>query len=459
MEKSRIASSYKDPSGFLFRWEGKLYRQINSIYRKHYEHLISSGLYKRLVEEELLIPHREVSVDIAPEEGAYKVIQPEEVPFISYPYEWCFSQLKDAALLILRIQEIALSYGMTLKDASGFNVQFFKGKPILIDTLSFEIHVEGRAWAAYRQFCEFFLAPLALASYVDPRLIQFLRVFIEGIPLDLASRLLPIRTFFSPSLLSHLHFHAKAQQKFSGREISYKEHKINRKALFALVDNLKSTVEGMELRKVPTTWADYYEKGTYTPQALQNKKKLLKEILDRVGGRKIWDLGANIGIFSEVAAEKAEFVLSLDFDPVAVEANYLKTKEKGLKNVLPLVMDLSNPSPPLGWASRERYSLLERGPADVLLVLALIHHLVFSHNLPFSKIASFFSFSAGRVAVIEFVPPYDPQSRKLMKGREEIFSWYNQENFEKEFSRFFKIINRYEIEGSNRILYLMERRT
>ena len=457
MKESRITSSYKDPSGFLFRRDGKLYRQVNRIYSEHYDHLISSGLYKRLVEEGLLIPHREVSPNIAPEKGAYKVIQPEEVPFISYPYEWCFSQLKDAALATLKIQEIALSYGMTLKDASGFNVQFFKGKPVLIDTLSFEIYVEGRAWVAYRQFCEFFLAPLALASYVDPRLILLLRIYLEGIPLDLASRLLPFRSFLSPSLLSHLHFHAKAQRRFAGREISYEEHKISRKALFALVDNLKSTVEGMKLRKISTVWADYYEKGTYTQAALKSKKRLIREILDRVEGKKIWDLGANIGIFSEIAADKAEFVLSLDFDPAAVEVNYLKIKEKNLKNVLPLVMDLSNPTPSLGWAGEERYSLLDRGPADVLLVLALIHHLVFSHNLTFSKIASFLA-SAGKVAVIEFVPPHDPQSRKLMRGREEVFNWYNQESFEKEFSRFFKIIERYKIEGSDRILYLMERK-
>ncbi len=189
-----VAASFRDPSGFLFSRNGALYRQINRVYADDYDHLISSGLYDQLVKSGLLIPHREVSEKPVYPELAVKVIQPELVPFISYPYEWSFSQLKDAALATLAIQKRSIKAGMSLKDASAYNIQFINGKPTLIDTLSFEIYKEGKPWDAYRQFCQHFLAPLALMARVDVRLGQLLRVFIDGIPLDLASRLLPAST-------------------------------------------------------------------------------------------------------------------------------------------------------------------------------------------------------------------------------------------------------------------------
>ena len=175
-----------------------LYRQINQEYRQDYETLIKSGLYERLIKDHLLISHEEVIVPPAEPQKVYKVIQPEIVGFISYPYEWCFSQLKDAALTTLAIQKIALDYGMCLKDASAYNIQFHEGRPILIDTLSFEIYSEGNPWVAYRQFCQHFLAPLTLMAYRDVRLSQLMRIYIDGIPLDLAGKLFPTsRSLFS----------------------------------------------------------------------------------------------------------------------------------------------------------------------------------------------------------------------------------------------------------------------
>jgi hypothetical protein len=203
-------ASFRDPSGFLFSQGGILYRQINRSYADDYSRLMESGLYERLVKAGLLIPHVELdraersderseersrsAVEHSLNAEAFKIIQPERVPFISYPYEWSFSQLKDAALTTLSIHKRALKYNMALKDASAYNIQFVRGKPTLIDTLSFEKYKEGQPWVAYRQFCQQFLAPLALMAYRDVRLSQLLRVHIDGIPLDLASRLLPART-------------------------------------------------------------------------------------------------------------------------------------------------------------------------------------------------------------------------------------------------------------------------
>ena len=207
-------SSFRDPSGFLFYSDKTLYRQINQSYKDDYEHLMTSGLYEKLVESHLLVPH-ETSDVVAPiynKDKFYKIIKPSIIPFVSYPYEWSFSQLKQAALATLEIQSIAMDFGMTLKDSSAYNIQFNGCKPVLIDTLSFEMYKEGDIWKAYKQFCSHFLAPLALMAHKDIRLSQLLRNYVDGIPLDMASALLPTKMFLSYSLLAHIHAHAKSQK-------------------------------------------------------------------------------------------------------------------------------------------------------------------------------------------------------------------------------------------------------
>ncbi|HYO67091.1 MAG TPA: hypothetical protein VEU33_13530, partial [Archangium sp.] len=213
------AASFRDPSGFVFRREGIVYRQVNDSYREDFALLQGSGLHAELVQAGQLIPHEEVDLGLAAAPGAHKVLRPRQLPFVSYPYEWSFSQLQDAALLTLDVQEKALARGLSLKDASAYNVQLVDGRPMLIDTLSFEKYEEGRPWVAYRQFCQHFLAPLALMSHTDVRLGQLLRLYIDGIPLDLASRLLPGRTRFSFALGMHVHAHARSQQKYADKAV------------------------------------------------------------------------------------------------------------------------------------------------------------------------------------------------------------------------------------------------
>ena len=225
---TRLSSSFRDPSGFLFTENGTLFRAVSCRYRQHYDHLIQSELYDKLVENKLLIPHKEVDLGTikhfpGSREDVYKIIQPERVPFISYPYEWCFSQLKDAALTTLKIQKQALDHGMVLKDASAYNIQFYKGVPLLIDTLSFEIYQENQPWVAYRQFCQHFLAPLALMAARDIRLGQLMRIYIDGVPLDLASGLLSSSSWLKPALLTHIHLHAKAQKRYEKTDTKNEE--------------------------------------------------------------------------------------------------------------------------------------------------------------------------------------------------------------------------------------------
>ncbi len=454
--QKRQPASFRDQSGFLFWENGILYRQINKIFASNYDLLIKSGLYQELIKRNFLIPHTEAKIS-APE--AYKVIQPELLKFVSYPYEWCFSELKDAALLTLRIQKTAMNFGMSLRDASAYNIQFHNGKPVLIDTLSFEKYEDGRPWIAYRQFSQHFLAPLALMAHTDVRLNQLLRVYIDGIPLDLAHTLLPWRTRLMPSLAIHLHLHARAQKKYATKRINVSEsgRRIDRTALLSLIDSLEDAVRGLDWKPMGTEWADYYDFTNYTDTAMEHKKELVAEALDETKPRTVWDLGANDGSFSLIASDKGFFTVSSDIDPAAVEKNYRAMKKRKEKNLLPLVIDLTNPTPALGWRNEERRSFFDRGPADMVFALALIHHLAISNNVPLESLAETFA-SLCRWLIIEFIPKEDSQVQKLLSSREDIFFKYNQNEFEKVFSKEFSIQKKALIKGSLRTFYLMKRK-
>ncbi len=453
-----VPGSFRDPSGFLFFRDDGIYRQINQSYQDNYDHLISSRLYSTLVDAGLLIPHEEVDDEPVVAETAYKIIKPQMVDFISYPYEWSFSQLKDAALATLAIQKWAVDFGMSLKDASAYNIQFVEGRPVLIDTLSFERHQEGRPWVAYRQFCQHFLAPLTLMAYSHINLNQLLRVYIDGIPLDLTSALLPVRTRFRFSLLSHLHLHARSQERHSDtQDGSARQAQMGKNAFLGLIDNLQSAVRKLEWRPGKTEWGDYYQSTNYTEASHIHKKEVISRFLDQRRPGKVWDLGANTGVFSRLAADRGIPTVSFDIDPVAVEKNYLETKNGG-KLILPLLLDLSNPSPSIGWKNEERLSLLERGPTEMAFALALLHHLAISNNLPLPRIADFFHHICDSL-VIEFVPKTDSQVKRLLSTREDIFPDYTQGAFEAAFSEFFQIEEAVPLTGSERTLYLMTKKS
>ena len=453
-----LSGSFRDPSGFLFWRQGTLLRQVQRSYAEHYDALLSSGLYQKLVDKQLLIPHQEVSLDQAKDgsdpQDVYRVLQPERIPFISYPYEWSFSQLKDAALTTLRIQKLALARGMTLKDASAFNIQFWRGRPVLIDTLSFEQYREGGPWVAYRQFCQHFLAPLALMAYRHIQLNELLRTNIDGVPLPVASKLLPWRTRLTPGLLMHIHAHASSQKRYAAQSIKHRQRKVSRNALLGIIDSLGGALRRLRWQPGGTEWADYYNDTNYSSTALAAKRALVGDYLDRLEPGTVWDLGANNGMFSRLASERGIPTVASDIDPAAVEFNYLECRKRDDELLLPLLMDLTNPSPALGWGHDERMSFLDRGPADVVLALALIHHLAISNNVPLPKLAEFFQ-RAGRALIIEFVPKEDSQVQRLLATREDVFPDYRQDSFEAAFTEYFRIETQQAVEGSKRTLYLM----
>jgi len=468
----RLASSFRDPSGFIFRHEGQVYRQINSCCANEYEKFVGSELYQYLTSKRYLVSHNEVELDsdkldaIGPRESRYKIIKPQQIPFISYPYEWSFSQLKDAAMLTLRVQMQALKKGFCLKDASAYNVQFVDSKPIFIDTLSFEPYVEGEPWVAYKQFCQHFLAPLALMAFCDVKLGSLLTTNIDGVPLELASKLLPMSTRLNYSMVVHIHMHARMQRRYANSaqndnntENAHSPLTLN--AQIALLESMASAVNKLSWTPPDTEWGDYYEHTNYTDTATQKKRVLVDEFIQCVPTKPshekleiVQDLGANRGEFSRVAAKYANLVVSQDIDPVAVEQNYLLAKKGSEKNLLPLIQNLFTPSPAIGWSNSERSSFLQRGKCDVVMALALVHHIAISNNVPLENIAELFS-KLSEWLIIEFVPKSDSQVIRLLATRKDIFPNYTPEGFEHAFSKKFTIQKKCPITGSERVLYLL----
>ena len=449
--------SFRDPAGSVFRYKDEVYRQITEVGKADYDALMSTGLYDALIAKQLLIAHKEVKNDF--DLSAYKIIKPKTIPFISYPYEWSFSQLKDAALVTLEIQKVALAYGMELKDASGYNIQFLDGKPIFIDTLSFRKRATDAPWEGYGQFCRHFLAPLALMAKVDIELNKLLITAIDGIPLDTANKLLPRTTKLKPGIFMHLSLHARSQAKHAATTAATpKQTKVSTTALLGIISSLGSTVRSLRPKSPHTEWADYYNFTNYNSSSFGEKKKLVKTLIKKTKATQVLDIGANNGLFSRVAAEVSELVISADIDPFAVEHNYLTLKQNNEKSILPLKLDLINPSPAIGWANNERQNITKRCQSiDLVMALALVHHLALSNNVPLPKIFEYFTQLAPYL-LIEFVPKEDSQVKKLLATRKDIFPDYTIEGFEAAAKKYYKVTQKVPIKNSHRVLYLLERK-
>ena len=255
-------------------------------------------------------------------------------------------------------------------------------------------------------------------------------------------------------MFSHIHLHAKTQKKYSDKQVDVKSRKISSFNFRALIESLESAVKKLKWAPAGTEWGDYYEATNYSDEAMGEKEKLVLDFLERVKPETTWDLGANTGRFSRLASKNGIPTVAFDIDPAAVEKNYLACGRDSEENLLPLVLDLTNPSPSLGWRNTERDSMIERGPTDTILALALIHHLAISNNTPLDSIAEFLSELCGFL-IIEFVPKSDSQVRRLLATRKDIFPEYTRSGFEKAFEQYFVIEEVEPIEGSERLLYLL----
>jgi ribosomal protein L11 methylase PrmA len=453
--RSSVGASFRDPAGHIFLEGDEIFRQVNQVGLADFALFETSGLYSALIRKNLIVAH-----DTVHSSDDHIIIKPERIDFITYPFEWSFSQLQDAALLTLTLQSMALKHGMTLKDASAYNVQFQAGKPVFIDTLSFEKYNPGEPWQAYRQFCQHFLAPLALMAHSDLSLQQLLRINLDGIPLPLASKLLPAKAKIRPGIAMHIVLHSKAQQAKASDHTprATQQALVTQKNLEAIIDSLQRTVKSLKLPKTSTEWGDYYANNTnYSSSAAQKKSDLIVALLKPLAIKKVLDLGGNNGEYSRPLHKLGITTVCTDIDPNAVEANYQTVKKHSEDLMLPMLVDLTNPGGLLGWQNNERSSIQERLQCDATMALALIHHLAISNNVPLGLIAECFAAFSPYV-IVEFVPKSDSQVQKLLATRKDIFPDYHEAGLKDAFKDRFDLVQESPVTGSDRTLYLFQRK-
>ncbi len=449
-------ASFRDPSGYMFHDGDTLRRVINPIYFPQYNKLKESGFFKTLIKNKLLIPHEETSVS---EDKI--VITPEKIPFITNPYEWGFEQYKQAALLTLKIQKFALSKGFILKDASAYNVTFHKGKPIFIDTLSFDFYEEGTPWRAYKQFITHFLGPLVLAKYHGSEVFNMLAAYIDGIPVKIISSMLPARTKLSSVLYPNIHLLAKMESKHSeDYKAETKIAKLSKKAQNNIVESLYNYISKLQLKE-SSEWGNYYTKTNYNEGAFKIKKELIRDWVQPLNAQKLIDIGGNDGTFARTVQDLVKHIIVTDIDSNAVDFNQKQIKENKETNMLAFVCDVLQPAPGIGVNNTERESLINRlkeYAPDVTMALALIHHITLSGNVPFEKSAEFFA-KFSKNLIIEFPKREDSWVESLLVRKREFinhFDFYNIDNFEKGYSNYFNLVKKVAIKDTKRVMFLFE---
>jgi len=447
--------SYKDPAGFIVKKDKGYFRYISNSYQKEFDHLINSGLYRSLIDKYLILPHQTI-MENQDASGYYKVLFPEQIPYISYPYEWTYSQWREMALTYIQINLIAVEYGMILKDASPYNFVFYKGYCRLLDTLSFSFYTEGQPWFAYKQCCEEILSPLTLMYYKDALWGKLSRSHINGFPLSFVSNALPLKSWFNSFCLLHIHAHAKFQK--TTKSVS-KDKVLSKEKLIALLHLMKKNILKWEQPALQqSTWSDYYEKDIAEDAYLDDKTNIIRKWLMHLQPNTVIDIGANTGKFSFLAAAICDYVVVVEEDMACVEKIQAEIKSKACTNINTLVADITQPSPGLGWENKEKKALLERVQGDMVIMLALVHHLCISKNIPLSFVAKLTASITTRYAIIEFVPKEDSKAAILLANRKDIFNDYTEEKFIAHFQNHFSIIQSHPCQASSRKLFLLEKK-
>ncbi|MBS4064137.1 MAG: hypothetical protein KGZ74_06230 [Chitinophagaceae bacterium] len=452
---NRHPASFRDPSGFVYEQNGIIYRFVDVEYKKHLEQLYSSGLYENLIKKLWILPVEQVPENHFAAPNWLATLQPQRIPFLNYAWEWSFDQLKDAALVTLDICKAALAKNMILKDATHFNIQFADGLPKHIDTLSFELYEEGTSWIAYRQFCECFLNPLLLAAYCNMETHKLLLAYPDGVSVGLTSKWLPFATKLNTHILLHVHVHAK-YGKAGSQQSKAPEKKISKAAVLNILNSLTACISKLQLKEQSSTWNNYYNETILSDDYLQQKKTTVKSWMNELAYHSVCDYGANEGEFSKLCRSEA-LVVANDFDSNCINRLYQSCKNQKVRNILPLVVDLTQPSPAMGWENKEQPAFINRKQFDLSLALALIHHLVIGKNLSFEQTATFFA-QRSNWLIIEFVPKDDPKVRQMLGTKKDIYATYDQASFEQAFAAEFTIVKQQPLQHSQRILYLMKKR-
>lgn len=448
----RDSGSFRDPSGFVFHHGGRVFRAVSTAGAADVRAVRATGLIDRLVAAGRLLPEVDVSQEFAPSVGAEMVLEHPALPFVSYPYEWPFRLLRAAALLHLDIQMAALDAGVALSDATAYNVQFRGARPVFIDHLSFRPYVDGELWAGHRQFCDQFLHPLLLESRAGVPFQPWYRGSIDGIPGAHLVPLLRTRHKIDWKVLVHVVLPARLQNVATrpGVERRVRRGRLSRRAFRGLLTTLREWIARLAPATAGrTTWRDYDE--TIPASESTAIAHFVADAIADVRPYTVWDLGCNAGRYADVALRAgAGLVVGLDTDPGALDRAATRAQEQQLA-FLPLHVDIANPSPSHGWNGIERRGLLERGPADAVLALSLVHHIAIGRNVPLPGVVDLLVRVSGE-GVIGFVPPTDGRASALFRGRDLLFEGYTLDNFIAALSRRARILARQNIPGSDRVL-------
>lgn len=451
--------SYKDLSARVILINNIYYRYIFNNYSTEFDHLMNSGLYDELVKNGLLISHQEITEKhYLPE--VYKVLLPEQIPFQSYPFEWSYRQWRKAVLAYLSINQIALKYGMILKDATPFNFYLNAGKAVLFDTSSFIFFRENDKWLAYKQFCESFLSPLSLMYYNGATWSKITLSHLHGLPLNFVSKQLPIKSWFNLTILLHIHFHARYSQQFAkDNPVEVKTKGFTFEKIGSMISLIKRTVYLWDKPHIYNfNWASYYETDIESNAYIKSKEKVLKNWLEVIKPASVLDLGANTGKFSFMASSYSEKVISLESDENCVDLIDIQITKKNNKSIFPLIGDLSVPSPPLGLLNKEYLSIFKRANSELVLSLALIHHLFFTKDMSFKFIVELFSNLTTMYLIVEFIPKEDRKVKGLIRGKPFKSDQYSFEAFQSKLLDHFELIESKVLESSTRTLLLFKKK-
>jgi len=456
----RDPASYRDPAGHVHLLDGKVYRSILPPGAANYQAARDSGFLESATRDGRLIDGREVDPSLLAHEAldAVRVIEHPRIPFISYPYCWSFYGLRAAALLTLDLHLDALERGLTLADASAYNVQFVGPRPIFIDYLSLIRYEEGQVWLGYRQFCEQFLNPLLLTAKTGVGFQPWYRGTLEGIPSADLAALLPLSSRLNPLIALHVGLQARMQRNVSpGQTARAKAIRLSRPALAGNLRSMRGLVAKLEPPAAQATpWQDYEKTANYTSDERAAKTRFVAAAVAASRAATVWDLGCNSGEYSEIALHSgAQRVIGFEPDPGALNAAFRRAEGRRL-DFLPLAMDLANPSPSAGWRQRERPGMMERADADMILCLALLHHLVLGRNLPLPEVLGWLV-SLAPNGVIEFVPKSDPMAAQLLTWKPAVAPDYELEVFRSTLASLARVTREEVVTSSGRTLFAFRR--
>lgn len=460
--------SFRDPDGYVVKIGHRVFRALRKSGSDSYAGAKKNGLLDYLEQENLIIESWEPVKEDLPnfetiDPSIESFLEQQKIPVFSYPFEWSFDMLKDAAIHSLDLLLIAAQYNYVLKDSSAYNIQFLGSRPIFIDIPSISPYVENEPWVGYTQFCQHFLFPLLICASKDIPFSPLLKFYLNGIPVHLTRNILGIHGLKNWGVLKHVALQSWLQRNFAEEQQELKKNssqiKFALSHVISLAKSMRKCIQKISRTKSDSAWSNYQNKRIYEQETIDKKKEFVRKHLERLKPQYILDLGCNTGEFSLLGSQQGAYVVAIDSDEPSINQLYLHCKHTNERGILPIVMDITNPTPPLGWQLSERQSMFERFNPDCVFMLALIHHLCLASNIGWKQIFSFLERLGAKQIIVEFVPKSDPMAIQLLANRKDVFDWYTEDQFIQEAAKNYYLIDQVKLPKSDRTVVCLEKRT